>query len=1053
MSSGTGRILLVEDEAILAMSTAFMLRERGYSVEHVLDGESALARVAAGAESIDLILMDINLGKGMSGTEAAKDILSSRDIPIVFLSSHTEKSIVGSTEEISCYGYVVKNTGITVLDASIRMAFRLFEARKSIHAKNMAIEAANEELRVTVEELIATNRKLALSEDKFFKAFRMSPDSVNITRLSDGLMIDANSGFTEMSGYSRKEAIDRSSLPGDLGIWAYAADRERIVRNLRESGEVQNFEAEFRRKDGSALIGMMSARVVEIEDETCVLSITRDITDRRLAEDLIKDSESRFRTAFANAPVGMAILSVSGDLRMMNQSFCAMLGYSMMEATSVDFKSFMHPEDMALREEAWRNLLNGDRGTIRFVARYIHKQGQVVWVDERVSLMRGEGETAQGLIIHALDISERKSSEGKSVNLNRLRAAVSEVMQLIVRETDMHALMEGACRIASTRGGFRMVWIGMVDENALVIWPYASAGAVEGYLDGFSIPISDSPEGRGPVGTAMRENRLSIITDIELDERMFPWREKALARGYRSLASFPLRSGSGKNSKVIGIFSFYSEEVDYFGEQEISLLAQLALNLSLALDSYKKEELRAETERKLRESESLYRASFIQSSAVKLLIDPETQAIIDANLAAAEFYGFPIAALTSMKITDLNVASPDRVRDDITLAQGKRQNRFIFSHRLSSGELRDVEVFSSPIEIEGRTLLHSIVHDITEQKKSERALMDSERRFRAVFELAPVGMSMTGPDGRLIEVNKAFLDMLGRLPSDLALAHYSSITYPEDVGPSDDAVRSCLTGEKSSARLAKRYLHADGRPVWADVNIALLRDANGKPSLFITHMLDITERKNAEERLQRLIVEKDMLMKELQHRVKNNLGVVTSLLDLEEAKCSDESARRVLSNAIARVRSISAIYERLYLSEDLANVDLSLYIEDLARSLFSTYNLDSERVFLRIRVDRILLDTKRSVPLGLVLNELLSNALKYAYPAGKGGEVRVELTLDKGSISLEISDDGAGIPDEYLSPENDSMGMTLVRMLVQQLGGALSIENRGGTRVKIKFAL
>jgi two-component sensor histidine kinase len=218
-------------------------------------------------------------------------------------------------------------------------------------------------------------------------------------------------------------------------------------------------------------------------------------------------------------------------------------------------------------------------------------------------------------------------------------------------------------------------------------------------------------------------------------------------------------------------------------------------------------------------------------------------------------------------------------------------------------------------------------------------------------------------------------------------------------------------------------------------------------------MLDITERKNAEERLQRLIVEKDMLMKELQHRVKNNLGVVTSLLDLEEAKCSDESARRVLSNAIARVRSISAIYERLYLSEDLANVDLSLYIEDLARSLFSTYNLDSERVFLRIRVDRILLDTKRSVPLGLVLNELLSNALKYAYPAGKGGEVRVELTLDKGSISLEISDDGAGIPDEYLSPENDSMGMTLVRMLVQQLGGALSIENRGGTRVKIKFAL
>ena len=129
-------MLLVEDEAILAMGTASILGRRGYSVDHVFTGESALARMAEAPEGIDLILMDINLGRGDDRHRGRlEEILSRREIPIVFLSSHTEESIVESTEEISSYGYVVKNSGITVLDASIRMAFRLFEARMSVNAQ------------------------------------------------------------------------------------------------------------------------------------------------------------------------------------------------------------------------------------------------------------------------------------------------------------------------------------------------------------------------------------------------------------------------------------------------------------------------------------------------------------------------------------------------------------------------------------------------------------------------------------------------------------------------------------------------------------------------------------------------------------------------------------------------------------------------------------------------------------------------------------------------------------------------------------------------------
>jgi PAS domain S-box-containing protein len=764
MSGLQNRILLVEDEALIAVHTAKLLRDRGYSVVHLLSGEAAVERMAAGPDDFDLILMDINLGKGMDGTDATREILKLKEIPVVFLSSHSERDIVEKTDKIGSYGYVVKNSGITILDASIKMAFRLFEAHGA----------------------------LALSEDKFFKAFNLSPDAITINRLSDGVYMNINAGFTQMTLYTSEDVVGRSSLPGDLGIWVRAADRERMTLGLKESGEAHNLEAEFRRKDGTTLTCLISARVIEIEGEPCLVSITRDITERKLAE---------------------------------------------------------------------RNL----------------------------------------------------------ASLNRIRGVVSKATQLILHEGDTQKLLDGACRIAVEEGNIRMAWIGMADEKSGLVRPVASAGFVDGYLDVIKISFRDEPSGRGPTGTAARSGLISVCADIESDKRMV-WREAALERGYKSMAGFPLTSGSG----IIGVFNFYSDEVGDFGAEETSLLEQLAVDISFALDSRKTEELRREAERKLRDSERLYRESFVQSSAVKLLVDPDSLAIVDANLAAAEFYGYPIATLRTMKISDLNVAVPEQVQADIGLARNKVQNRFVFRHRLSSGEIRDVEVFSSPIELGGTILLHSIVHDITEQKR-------------------------------------------------------------------------------------------------------------------------------AEEGLRQLVLQKEMLMKELQHRVKNNLNVVSGLLGLESSKCEDEKSRRAFSDVMTRVDSIAAIYDRLCRSEDESTVDLGPYVEDLARSLFATYNLDPERIALKVESDSARLDTKRSVPFALILNELVTNALKYAYPGAAKGEVRVGLKAEGGRLTLTVADDGLGMSEGFRSPDTESMGMMLVRMLTDQLKGTLSVIAAKGTSVSINF--
>jgi CheY-like chemotaxis protein len=225
-------ILLVEDETIIALTQSAVLKKSGFNVKSVLSGEKAVALLESG-ETFDLILMDIDLGKGMSGTEAAEKILSMCDIPILFLSSHTEPEIVEKTEGITSYGYVVKNSGDTVLLASIRMAFRLFEEKVKVQRHkeqfqklNEELEATNEELTAAMEELEAANEELLqsqgeilLSEEKFRRLFMSSNDGICLHEIiynekgdaADYRIIDVNPVYEDITGLKRIDVAGKSA--------------------------------------------------------------------------------------------------------------------------------------------------------------------------------------------------------------------------------------------------------------------------------------------------------------------------------------------------------------------------------------------------------------------------------------------------------------------------------------------------------------------------------------------------------------------------------------------------------------------------------------------------------------------------------------------------------------------------------------------------------------------------------------------------------------------------------------------------------------------------
>lgn len=201
-----------------------------------------------------------------------------------------------------------------------------------------------------------------------------------------------------------------------------------------------------------------------------------------------------------------------------------------------------------------------------------------------------------------------------------------------------------------------------------------------------------------------------------------------------------------------------------------------------------------------------------------------------------------------------------------------------------------------------------------------------------------------------------------------------------------------------------------------------------------------------------LLKEKEMFIKEIHHRVKNNLMVISSLLNIQSRQIEDESAKNIFKESQNRARSMALIHERLYSSPDLKSIDFSDYITALAKDLFNTYVTSPEQIKLEIDVENVMIDVDKTVPLGLIINELVSNSLKYAFPSGRNGIINIIFHQDGQDFVLEVSDDGIGLPKDFNIDKNHSMGMQLVTGLTSQLDGELELDNTSGTTFRIRFS-
>lgn len=289
-------ILLVEDEGIIALSEARMIQKHGYEVITVSSGEEAIETVKSSPE-IDLVLMDINLGDGIDGTQAAEIILAQRELPVVFLSSHTTPEVVEKTEGITSYGYIVKGSGETVIVTSIKMAFKLFEA--------------NQKYRQELEDRQRSEKSLQKSEVRYRTLYENTPAMMHSID-SDGRLLSVSEQWLQTLGYTRDEVQGKYSTEFlTEASRQYAKDV--VLPDYFQQGWCKNIPYQFVKKNGEIIEVLLSAISEKNVDGQIArsLAVIVDITERKQAEDALRKSEARFAKIFHSSPMGMNLFSIN----------------------------------------------------------------------------------------------------------------------------------------------------------------------------------------------------------------------------------------------------------------------------------------------------------------------------------------------------------------------------------------------------------------------------------------------------------------------------------------------------------------------------------------------------------------------------------------------------------------------------------------------------------------------------------------------------------------------------------------------------------------------
>lgn len=459
------------------------------------------------------------------------------------------------------------------------------------------------------------------------------------------------------------------------------------------------------------------------------------------------------------------------------------------------------------------------------------------------------------------------------------------------------------------------------------------------------------------------------------------------------------------------------------------------------------------TELALRESEEKFRLSFEDAPIGMALCDVEGN-IVQANPVFCRLLGYSEAELQQMNIKSL---SPP---EDL-------HREYSYINRVIAGEASNYQIDKRYICKDGSTIWTHLsagairdrlgniryglgmVENVTERREIEEQLKLRDRAIKA----SNNGIVITDarqPDLPIIYVNPAFEQMTGYSAAEVLGQNCRFLQGSDRDQPNLNPVRTALQ-QGTNCSVTLRNYRKDGSLFWNELNISPIEDDSGNVTHFIGIQTDISDRVETQRQLETSLRQKNILLKEIHHRVKNNLQNVMSLLRLQAQSLDDRNLTQLLRESQNRIRAMAIVHEYLYDEDRVGKIDSADYVRSLVRHLYESYRSGANNIEIQQAIDPVQFDLSTAIPFGLLVTELLSNALKYAFPETREGQIWVRLHYRDARIALDIRDNGVGLPVDFEIEDAETLGSQLILSLVNQLDGTLTLTNDGGANFEVVF--
>ncbi|UNU26932.1 PAS domain S-box protein [Microcoleus vaginatus] len=823
---------------------------------------------------------------------------------------------------------------------------------------------------------------------------------------------------------------------------ALVAEQKAKIRQLEEDLQqqrelCQKLEAQLQAVENAGFSGSVTE-----------LDITEDDRIRLIAS--LEKSQEMYRTLLKHYPNGSVFL-FDRDLRytLVDGQGLALAGWSKEQLEGKTLWEVSPPEDLPVFETKYRAALAGKENTCEY------KYGDRIYSTTIVPVKNDREEIIAGLVV-TQDITEKKQTEIALQEIknqleikyqNRteeLRIANQQLREEIMyRWRTEEFLRESQEQLelffSQSLDGFFFVmldepvhWDDTVDKEKVLDYVFAN-GRVTKANDALIAQYG-----------GIREEFIGRTLYSFLSHNWTGGRE--IIRSFFDAGRIHIENENRKFDGVpvwvegdyICIYDSHGRIVGYFGVQrDISA--------------------RKKTEAALKESEERFRQLAENIESVFWMVNVQPQEIIYISPGYEKIWGRSSAdvyAKGRFFADSLHPEDRERVIANLT-RQIESEDEIEYRIVRPDGQIRWIRDRAFPIKNQAGQVYRivGIAEDISEGKQAEKTIRESEERFRQLAEnIQDSVWLMSAEFTDLLYLSPAYEQIWGRSREELYADPLKMMewVHPEDKHLLEEAMGRVLQGESTNTEY--RVFLPDGTIRWVCDRAFPIYDESGNIYRIAGIAEDISDRKFTEARIQAALREKEVLIKEIHHRVKNNMQVISSLLQLQAQYIEDEATLTLFEESQTRIHSMALIHEQLYQSEHLDRIDIPPYVENLVANLYQSFGCGNTAIQFNLNVDPIYLNIETAIPCGLIINELVSNSLKYAFTQSLIGEINIELNeINFQQFRLIIKDNGSGFPPGFDVENTETLGLRLVRMLAYQLEGTIAIDSQHGTCYTLIF--